>query len=564
MVAQVLDSMDIERERGITIKAQTATLRYKSEQGGEYELNLIDTPGHADFAYEVSRSLGACEGALVLVDATQGIQAQTVANCYKAVAQGLDIIPVINKIDLPGADIERTTSQIEQIIGLSVENLLCCSAKTGAGTREILEAVVHNFNSPQGDPQAPLQALVIDSWFDAYAGVVVLVRVMAGELRQKAKVRFMEDGIERYANEIGQFTPRATPCDTLTCGQLGYLIGAIKDLSVAKVGDTITTASHSATKALPGFQQVSPQLFASFFPIEADLFVQLKEAFERLRLNDSALTLEYENSVAFGQGVRCGFLGMLHLEIIQERLLREHQVESIITAPSVAHEIELTDGSIVIVKSAAELPSPTRIRRICEPMAEVTILQPEQYVGSVIQLCNAHRGRQLAMEQSGLQAISRWRLPMAELVMGFVGELKSATHGYASFDYEASGFEVADIVRVDILVNGDGVDALSMLVPRGMAERRGRELLIKLKDAIPRQQFKVPLQAVIGGKIIAREDIRALRKNVLAKCYGGDVTRKKKLIERQKRGKKRMRKFGNVDIPQEAFLAVLDMSSGNG
>ena len=560
-MAQVLDTMDIERERGITIKAQTATLRYVSAAGTRYELNLIDTPGHADFAYEVSRSLVACEGALVLVDATQGVQAQTVANCYKAVSQNLEIIPVINKVDLPGADVESTRRQIEDIIGLDTADALCCSAKTGQGTEAILEAVVSRFPPPQGKTDAPLQALVIDSWFDAYAGVVVLVRVMSGELRSGTKLRFMQDGTERPANQIGQFTPRASPCERLSCGQLGYLIGAIKDLAAARVGDTITTATQGAAVALSGFKQIKPQLFASFFPLEADLFPQLKEAFERLHLNDAALSLEYENSVAFGQGVRCGFLGMLHLEIIQERLSREHQVESIITAPSVAHEIETTAGAVVTVKSAVALPSPNKIRSISEPLAEVTILQPETYVGAVIQLCNAHRGTQLAMEQSGAQTISRWRLPMAELVMGFVGELKSATHGYASFDYDACGYEIADIVKVDILVNGEPIDALSMLVPRGMAERRGRELLFKLKEAIPRQQFKVPLQAVIGGKIIAREDISALRKNVLAKCYGGDVTRKKKLIERQKRGKRRMRKFGNVDIPQEAFLAVLDMGS---
>ena len=564
MVAQVLDSMDLERERGITIKAQTATLQHTVATGEQYELNLIDTPGHADFSYEVSRSLGACEGALLVLDATQGVQAQTLAHCHKAIELGLEVVPVINKIDLPAANIDRVAGQLRDIVGLSSDGLLTCSAKTGAGVAQILNAVVERIEPPQGDPTAPLQALVIDSHFDQYAGVIILVRIVSGTLTEKDRIRFMAEGTERAILEIGQFTPRANRTGKLVCGAVGYVIAGIKDLATAKVGDTLTTVRRPAAAPLPGFQHIRPQLYASFFPLEAQLFNPLQEAFARLKLNDASLELETENSVAFGQGIRCGFLGMLHMEIIQERLEREHNVESIITAPSVAHEIVRTDGTITLIRAAIELPSAEKIKEVREPIADVTIMVPAEHLGEVIQLCIAHRGTQLALEQAGNQTLSRWRLPLAELVTGFIAELKSVTHGYASLDYEPSGYVAANIVRVDILVNEEKVEALSMLIPRDRAERRGRELLVRLKESIPRQQFQVPIQAVIGGKIIARENIKQLRKNVLAKCYGGDVTRKKKLLERQKRGKRRMRMFGNVEIPQEAFLAVLQKDAGSG
>lgn len=563
MVAQVLDSLELERARGITIKAQTVTLMHTGADGKDYVLNLIDTPGHADFSYEVSRSLAACEGALLVVDAAQGVEAQTLATCYKAVAQGLEIIPVLNKIDLPSADPARVSEDIRTIVGLPTDGLLACSAKTGQGVDELLAAVITKIPAPSGDPAAPLQALVLDSWFDAYAGVVILLRLFNGSLSKGGKFRFMAGTTEHHVNEIGQFRPRATPLDGLACGEVGYVIAGIKDLSVANVGDTVTTVTRPAVRTLPGFKRIKPQLFASFFPLEANLFPQLREAFERLRLNDASLTMETENSVAFGQGLRCGFLGLLHMEIVQERLELEHQVSSIITAPSVTHEVVLTDGTLQVLCAAAELPIPERIREIREPYADVTILVPGNLLGEIIQLCIAHRGKQEGVEQSGTHALSRWSMPLAELVTGFVGELKSVSHGYASMDYEITGYQTANIARVDILVNGDRIDALALLVPRGLAERRARDLLVRLKEAIPRQQFQVPLQAAIGGKIIAREDIRALRKNVLAKCYGGDVTRKKKLIERQKRGKRRMRKFGRVEMPQEAFLAVLQQGSGS-
>ena len=565
MVAQVLDSMDLERERGITIKAQTVTLRHKSEDGREHVLNLIDTPGHADFSYEVSRSLYACEGALLVVDASQGVQAQTLANCYKAIEQGLEVVPVLNKIDLPAADVPKVAGQVHDIVGLSTDDLLTCSAKTGEGIREVLDAVVDRVGPPKGNPDGRLQALVVDSYFDAYAGVVIIVRIVNGELCKGDRLRFMATSTERTVTEVGQFTPKATARKRLQCGEVGYVIAGIKDLGAAKVGDTLTHASSPATAPLPGFRQVKPQMYASFFPLEANLFNQMRESFDRLRLSDTSLSLESENSVAFGQGIRCGFLGMLHMEIVQERLAREHNVESIITAPSVPHEVEHNNGTVEVIHAASDLPAANFIRAVREPVADVTIIVPAERIGAVIQLCVSSRGVQKDFGQSGSQSVSRWRMPLSELVTGFVDELKSVTQGYASLDYEFASYEPADIVRVDILVNDERVEALSLLVPRDVAARRGRELLVRLKDSIPRQQFRVPLQAVIGGKIIAREDIRALRKNVLAKCYGGDVTRKKKLLERQRRGKKRMRTFGNVDIPQEAFLAVLQKeTTGNG
>ena len=564
MVSQVLDSMDLERERGITIKAQTATLRHTPADGRERFLNLIDTPGHADFSYEVSRSLYACEGALLVVDASQGVQAQTLANCYKAAEQGLEIVPVLNKVDLPAADVEAVSAQVRDIVGLPTEGLLTCSAKTGEGVDAVLDAVVGRIPPPEGDPGGDLQALVVDSYFDAYSGVVVILRVVNGTLEAGDRVRFMATGAERPVTGLGQFTPRATEVRRLSAGEVGYMVAGVKDLTVARVGDTLTHSQGAAAEPLPGFRQVKPQMYASFFPTEASLFNQFREAFERLRLSDSSLEIETENSPAFGHGIRCGFLGMLHMEIVQERLAREHNVESIITAPSVPHEVEMTDGATEVIHSANELPPPTRVRRVCEPMADVTIMCEARRLGDVIQLCVSSRGEQAEMGQAGGQTVSRWRIPLAELVMGFVDRLKSVTQGYASLDYEMSGYREADIVKVGILVNEDPVEALSFLTPRAAAERRGREVLRGLKGSIPRQQFRVPLQAVIGGKIIAREDISARRKNVTAKCYGGDVTRKKKLLERQRRGKRRMRMFGNVEIPQEAFLAVLQKDAGNG
>lgn len=564
MTEQVLDSMDLERERGITIKAQTATLDYRRAAGDDaWMLNLIDTPGHADFAYEVSRSLGACEGALLVVDAAQGVQAQTLANCYKAVELGLEVVPVVNKIDLPLADVDRVAGEIRDIIGLDTADLLHCSAKTGAGVEEVLDAVVDRIRPPAGAPAAELQALVIDSYFDAYAGVVVIVRIVNGELRPADRIRFMATGSERPISELGRLTPRPRPAERLGCGEVGYVIAGLKDIAAAKVGDTITTAAAPASEPLPGFRMAKPQLYASFFPLEADLFPQLQDAFDRLKLNDAALELETESSAAFGKGIKCGFLGMLHMEIVQERLAREHNVGSIITAPGVAHEVVLTDGSTCVVRAAHELPPPQRVAEIREPLADVTIIAAGEYLGAIMQLCIARRGVQAGLEQAGAQAVSRWRMPLADLVTGFIDDLQSATRGYASLDYELAGTERADIVRVDILVNEEIVPALSLLVPREQASRRGRALLKRLADSIPRQQFQVPLQAVIGGKIIARENVKALRKNVLSKCYGGDVTRKKKLLERQKKGKRRMRMFGNVEIPQEAFLAVLQQDGNS-
>ena len=563
MTAQVLDSMDLERERGITIKAQTATLSYTRGETA-YMLNLIDTPGHADFSYEVSRSLCACEGALLVVDATQGVQAQTLANCYKAIEEGLEVVPVVNKIDLPAADVGRVAGEIESIVGLSVADLLTCSAKTGEGFAAVLAAVTERIGPPAGDPRARLKALVVDSYFDAYAGVVIVLRVVDGALAVGDKLRFLGNGFERPVTELGKFTPAAAKAARLTSGEVGYVVAGIKDISKAQVGDTVTLASAPTAAALPGFRQIRPQMYASFFPVEADQFNLLRDSFAKLKLNDASLELETENSVAFGQGIRCGFLGMLHMEIIQERLAREHNVASIITAPGVAHEVELTDGSTRTLRCAAELPARERISQVREPMAAVTIIAGAEHLGEIMQLCHRARGTQTGLEQSGSQSVSRWRIPLAELVTGFVDELKSVSHGYASLDYEPAGYEPADIVRVDILVNEEPVEALALLVPRAQAERRGRELLLRLRSSIHRQQFQVPLQAVIGGKIIARENIKAVRKNVLAKCYGGDVTRKKKLLERQKRGKKRMRMFGNVEIPQEAFLAVLQRDTGGG
>ena len=563
MTSQVLDKMDLERERGITIKAQTASLLHQDASGRQFRLNLIDTPGHADFSYEVSRSLAACEGALLVVDAAQGVQAQTIANSYKAVGQGLEIIPVLNKIDLPAADVDRVAAQIRDIVGIDTGGLLLCSAKSGVGISELLSAIVERIPPPAGEPGGRLRALVVDSWFDAYAGVVMLLRIVDGSLGKGDRISFMAGGSSRVADVLGRFTPRATPCPRLEAGEVGYVIAGIKDLAQARVGDTVTLAAEVATTPLPGFKRLRPQLYASFYPTESDRFPQLREAFERLRLNDSALEVEPESSPALGQGLRCGFLGMLHMEIVQERLAREHDAESLITAPSVTHEVELASGTVEMIYTPSQLPTPDRIREIREPIADTTVLVPDHMIGAVIQLCVGRRGTQTGIEQTGSQALMRWRMPLAELVTGFVGELLSATHGYASLDYELAGYRVADIVRLDVLVNGERVDPLAVLVVRPQAERRGRELAERLARAIPRQQFEIPVQAAIGGKIIARKTVKALRKNVLAKCYGGDVTRKRKLLERQKRGKKRMRMIGSVELPQEAFLSVLGSSGSD-
>lgn len=558
MVSQVLDSMDIERERGITIKAQTASLLRTGSNGCEYQLNLIDTPGHADFSYEVSRSLAACEGALLVVDAAQGVQAQTVANCRTAVALDLVIVPVLSKMDLPAADPQAATAQIRELVGIPTDSIVACSAKTRQGIGEVLDAVIDRIPHPTGDPRAPLKALVADSWFDAYAGVVVLLRIIDGTLRKGDRIEFMAGGSSRRADQIGRFTPRATAVEVLSAGEVGYLVAGIKDLAAALVGDTVTSQACPASAALPGMQQSKPLLFASFYPVVSDRYQQLREAFDRLKLSDYALRLEPESSPALGQGVRCGFLGMLHMEIVQERLEREHNVQSLITAPSVVHEVVLRDGSVCFVNSPSALPLPERIREIREPVAAVTIIVPSSEIGSTMRLCISRRAVQLGMEQVGDRVVLRWQMPLSELLTGFIGDLKSATHGYASLDYEPTGYYAADIVRVDILVNGEKVEPLALLVPRAAAQKKGRELAVRLSKAIHRQQFDVPVQAAIGGKIIARETVRALRKNVLAKCYGGDVTRKRKLLDRQKRGKKRMRMIGNVEIPQEAFLAVLE------
>ena len=564
MVSQVLDTLDIERERGITVKAQTASLQRIGANGKEYLLNLIDTPGHADFSYEVSRSLIACEGALLVVDAAQGVQAQTVANSLKAISLNLEIIPVLNKIDLPAADVDSVAAQIREIVGIPTDDLLCCSAKTGQGIAEVLDAIISRIPPPRGEPEGPLKALVIDSWFDAFAGVIVMLRIVDGSLSRRDKVSFMASGGSWVADSIGRFTPRPTLVATLRAGEVGYLIAGIRDLAAAQVGDTVTLSARPASEALPGLRRARPQLYASFYPEDSNRFPQLREAFERLRLNDSALSLETESSPALGQGIRCGFLGLLHMEIVQQRLEREHGVNSLITAPSVAHEVELKDGRTIVIENPSSLPKPERVAEIREPVVMVTVLVPADMIGTVIKLLRARRGLQQALELSGTKAVMHWKMPMAELVTGLVAELKSATHGYATIDYEPAGFAGADIVRVDMLVNGDRIAPLAVLVPRANAQRRARELAVMLKKTIPRQQFEVAVQAAIGGKIIARETVRALRKNVLAKCYGGDVSRKRKLLDRQRRGKKRMRLIGNVEISQDAFLAVLSRSTSDG
>jgi GTP-binding protein LepA len=561
MEDQVLDSMDIERERGITIKAQSVTLDYHSRDGKTYQLNFIDTPGHVDFSYEVSRSLAACEGALLVVDAAQGVEAQSVANCYTAIAQGLEVIPVLNKMDLPQAEPERVRTEIEDIIGLDATHAVKCSAKSGMGIQDILEELIIKVPPPVGEIQAPLQALIIDSWFDNYLGVVSLVRVKNGELKVKDKIISKTIGKGHIVDNIGYFTPKRKDTGILRAGEVGFVIAGIKDIHGAPVGDTFTHASTSDTPALPGFQKSKPQVYAGMFPVSADDFENFRDALSKLTLNDASLFYEPESSDALGFGFRCGFLGMLHMEIIQERLEREYNLDLITTAPTVVYEVLKTDGAVVQVSSPSALPDPVSIDELREPICEANILVPKDYLGNVISLCIEKRGSQKDMQFVGGQVSLVYEMPMSEVVMDFFDRLKSVSKGFASLDYSFTRFETAPLVKLDVLINGDKVDALALIVHRDNAHNKGRVLVDKMKDLIPRQMFDVAIQAAIGGHIIARSTVKALRKNVIAKCYGGDVSRKKKLLEKQKAGKKRMKQVGNVEIPQEAFLAVLKMDS---
>ncbi len=559
MEAQVLDSMDIERERGITIKAQSVTLNYKAADGHTYRLNFIDTPGHVDFSYEVSRSLAACEGALLVVDAAQGVEAQSVANCYTAIEQGLEVMPVLNKIDLPSADPDKVTEEIEDVIGIDAKDAVRCSAKTGVGVEEVLERLVQEIPAPEGDPDAPLQALIIDSWFDNYLGVVSLVRVKHGVLRKGQKFKIMSSGNVHIAEQVGVFTPKRTETTELRPGEVGFLNGSIKDIDGAPVGDTITSATNSASEVLPGFQKVKPRVFAGLFPVNAEDYEGLRDALGKLRINDSALFYEPENSTALGFGFRCGFLGMLHMEIIQERLEREHDIDLITTAPTVVYEVLDTKGKVLSIDNPAKLPEPNHIDEMREPIIEAHIMVPQEFLGNVITLCVEKRGVQKNMHYSGRQVTLTYELPMAEVVLNFFDRLKSVSKGYASMEYSFNRFQQANMVRLDVLINGDKVDALAVIVHGDQAQRRGRELVEKMKELISRQMFDVAIQAAIGTQVIARSTVKALRKNVTAKCYGGDVSRKRKLLEKQKAGKKRMKQVGSVEIPQEAFLAVLDV-----
>ncbi|WP_239372699.1 translation elongation factor 4 [Snodgrassella gandavensis] len=559
MSAQVLDSMDIEKERGITIKAQTAALQYKARDGQIYQLNLIDTPGHVDFSYEVSRSLSACEGALLVVDASQGVEAQTVANCYTAIDLGVEVLPVLNKIDLPAAEPERVIEEIEDIIGIEAMEAVRCSAKSGIGIEDVLEEIVKKVPAPTGKAEAPLKALIIDSWFDNYVGVVMLIRMMDGTVRLKDKVRFMATGAETQVEQLGVFTPKSVQKQELKAGDVGFLITGVKELGSAKVGDTITLAREPASEPLPGFKEVQPQVFAGLYPVESHDYDALREALEKLQLNDAALKFEPEVSQALGFGFRCGFLGLLHLEIVQERLEREFDMDLITTAPTVVYEVLLKSGERIEIENPSKLPDIGTLDAIYEPIITATILLPQEYVGAVMTLCNQKRGVQKNMQYMGRQVMLTYDMPMNEVVMDFFDKLKSTSRGYASLDYEFLEFRAADLVKLDILVNSEKVDALSLIVHRSNSVHRGRELVAKMRELIPRQMFDIAVQAAIGGKIIARENVKALRKNVLAKCYGGDITRKKKLLEKQKAGKKRMKQVGNVEIPQTAFLAILQV-----
>ncbi|MDG0027087.1 translation elongation factor 4 [Trinickia sp. Y13] len=557
MESQVLDSMDLERERGITIKAQTAALHYRARDGKIYNLNLIDTPGHVDFSYEVSRSLSACEGALLVVDASQGVEAQTVANCYTAIELGVEVVPVLNKIDLPAANPENAISEIEDVIGIDAADAVRCSAKTGLGVEDVLEALIVKVPPPKGDPAAPLQALIIDSWFDNYVGVVMLVRIVNGTLRPKDKIKLMATGAQYPVEHIGVFTPKSKDLEQLAAGQVGFIIAGIKELTAAKVGDTVTLAARPAQEPLPGFKEVKPQVFAGLYPVEANQYDALRESLEKLKLNDASLQYEPEVSQALGFGFRCGFLGLLHMEIVQERLEREFDMDLITTAPTVVYEVVQRDGTTIMVENPAKMPDPSRIEEIREPIVTVNLYMPQDYVGSVITLCTQKRGNQINMQYHGRQVQLTYEIPMAEIVLDFFDRLKSVSRGYASMDYEFKEYRPSDVVKVDMLINGDKVDALSVIVHRSQSQYRGREVAAKMREIIPRQMYDVAIQAAIGAHIIARENIKALRKNVLAKCYGGDITRKKKLLEKQKEGKKRMKQVGSVEIPQEAFLAIL-------
>ncbi|ACA32508.1 translation elongation factor 4 [Histophilus somni] len=557
MEAQVLDSMDLERERGITIKAQSVTLNYRAKDGETYQLNFIDTPGHVDFSYEVSRSLAACEGALLVVDAGQGVEAQTLANCYTAIEMDLEVVPILNKIDLPAAEPERVAEEIEDIVGIDAIDAVRCSAKTGVGIEDVLEEIVRKIPAPEGDPNAPLQALIIDSWFDNYLGVVSLVRVKNGILRKGDKIKVMSTGQSYNVDRLGIFTPKQVDTTELKTGEVGWLVCAIKDILGAPVGDTLTSHHNPATSVLPGFKKVKPQVYAGLFPISSDDYESFRDALGKLSLNDASLFYEPENSTALGFGFRCGFLGLLHMEIIQERLEREYDLDLITTAPTVVYEVEQTNGEVIYVDSPAKLPPLNNIAEIREPIAECNMLLPQSYLGNVITLCVEKRGVQTNMVYHGNQVALTYEIPMGEVVLDFFDRLKSTSRGYASLDYGFKRFQAADMVRVDIMINGERVDALALIVHKDNAQYRGRELVEKMRELIPRQQFDIAIQAAIGNHIIARSTVKQLRKNVLAKCYGGDVSRKKKLLQKQKEGKKRMKSLGNVEVPQEAFLAIL-------
>jgi GTP-binding protein LepA len=565
MEAQVLDSMDIERERGITIKAQTASLQYKARDGQVYNLNLIDTPGHVDFSYEVSRSLSACEGALLVVDASQGVEAQTVANCYTALDLGVEVVPVLNKMDLASADPDNAKAEIEDVIGIDADDAIPCSAKTGMGIDEILEAVITRMPPPKGNPEGPPRAMIIDSWFDNYVGVVMLVRVVDGSIGKGERIRMMATNSVYGIEHLGVFTPKSEPRDMLRAGEVGFVICGIKELQAAKVGDTITldkklpNNAGPATEALPGFKEIQPQVFAGLYPSEASEYDQLRDALEKLKLNDSSLRYEPEVSQALGFGFRCGFLGLLHMEIVQERLEREFDQDLVTTAPSVVYEVELGDGTVLQVENPSKMPDMGRIKEIREPIVTVHLYMPQDSVGPVMTLANQKRGVQLNMAYHGKQVMLTYELPLAEIVLDFFDKLKSVSRGYASMDYEFKEYRAADVVKVDIMINGDRVDPLAMIVHRAQSQFRGRAVAAKMRTLIPRQMYDVAIQASIGANIIAREDVKALRKNVLAKCYGGDITRKRKLLEKQKAGKKRMKQIGTVEVPQEAFLAILQV-----
>ncbi|AGG33990.1 GTP-binding protein lepA [beta proteobacterium CB] len=564
MEAQVLDSMDIERERGITIKAQTAALTYKSKDGKTYNINLIDTPGHVDFSYEVSRSLSACEGALLVVDASQGVEAQTVANCYMALELGVEVVPVLNKIDLPQADPERAKKEIEDVIGIDASEAVTCSAKTGLGVQDVIEEMIARVPPPKGNAADPLQALIIDSWFDNYVGVVMLVRVVNGTLKPKEKITLMSNSSSHLVEHVGVFSPKSVDRPELSAGQVGFVIAGIKELKAAKVGDTVTHTPGQqgrvpASEPLPGFKEVKPQVFAGLYPVESSEYDQLRESLEKLQLNDASLLYEPEVSQALGFGFRCGFLGLLHMEIVQERLERQYGMNLITTAPTVVYQVEQSDGTILSVDNPSKMPEASKINTILEPIVTVNLYMPQEYVGAIITLCVGKRGIQMDMNYLGRQVKLTYELPMAEIVLDFFDKMKSISRGYASMDYEFKEYRPADVVKVDILINSERVDALSVIVHRSNSQHRGREVVAKMRGIIPRQMFDVAIQAAIGSNIVARENVKALRKNVLAKCYGGDISRKRKLLEKQKEGKKRMKQVGNVEIPQEAFLAILQV-----